>query len=98
MGSRLQQSQHIAGPGSLHDLEMQTLNSIIFALIDNLSTCNGNFPGFIFDGCKVSCAPGPGDDDEEEGGGNEAVEDQDQEDQHVVRLEMLVRQIRRTTM
>ena len=47
-------------------------------------TCNGNFPGLIFDGCKVGCSPGPSNDDEEEGGGDEAVEDQDQEDQHIV--------------
>ena len=51
-------------------------------------TCNCNFPGLILDGGKVGRSPGPSNDDEEEGGGDEAVEDQDQEDQHVVRLEI----------
>ena len=74
------------------------MNSFIFDLINNLSTCNCNFPGLIFDGCKIGRAPGPGNDDEEEGGGDEAVEDQNQEDQHVVRLQISVRQSRRTKM
>ena len=59
--------------------------------IVSFNTCDGNFPRLIFDGGKVGCTPSPGDDNEEEGGGDEAVEDQDEEDQHVVGLQIFWR-------
>ena len=65
---------------------MQKLNPNFWSI--QCCTCNGNFPGFIFDGCKVGRTPSTSNDDEEEGGGDEAVEDQDEEDQHIVRLQI----------
>ena len=80
--------QRTAGQGSPRDLTrvLYFSNSLFL-----FNTCDGNFPRLIFDGGKVGCTPSPGDDNEEEGGGDEAVEDQDEEDQHVVRLQIFRR-------
>ena len=87
-GSKLWRLQHTAGPGLLHGLSQDIRQPWLQISHSFQCTCDGNFPGLIFDGCKVGRSPGAGNDDEEEGGGDEAVEDQDQEDQHVVRLEI----------
>ena len=70
---------------------MQDIYSNEWITIQFICTCDGNFPGLIFDGCKVGCSSSSSDDDEEEGGGDEAVEDQDEEDQHIVGLEIIWR-------